>query len=572
MKSNTVTFPPSSITEMDDAVSILREQKDKWQGLPLTEKIDILDESICTYGTMLENWVNLNLEAKGVVNNQNAEGQEWIGGPLVILRYLQGLKRALGDIQRFGVPQFSGPVSGRSNGQVVAQIYPSSLYERIVTPGVSAEVWMEPGITAADLKKTQAIAYQEGRKTGSTVLVLGAGNVAGIPVNDTLYKLFVENKVVLLKINPINEYLGPLIEKTFNRLVSNGFLRIAYGGAQEGNFLCHHPGIDEIHMTGSDKTFDAIVFGVGDESKKRKESNQPLITKRFTSELGSIAPAIVVPGPWKPADLKYQAEQVTSHLFDNASFSCSRTRVILTHKNWAQRDMFLDHVRNVMAKVPLRTAYYPGADNLHKQFIDSHPSAEKFGKPGENQLPWTLITDIDPENSHDICFTKEAFCPVIAETALEAGGIPEFIDQAVDFANKTLWGTLSATIIVHPESLKDPKVAQAVERATENLRVGVVVINGIPSMAWAMATPPWGSYPGNPRHDIQSGVGHTHNVYMFSRPEKTVIRAPFRMSPKPIWFDSQKQVYANVTKKVAQYDLKPSWWKIPGIVMAALKK
>ena len=572
IQENTSPVPPSSIEEMDNAISILRDHRDKWQELSLTEKIDILDESIREFGTILDRWVNLNLQAKSAANDLYAQGMEWIGGPVVILRYLQGLKRALSDIHKSGTPQFSGPVTTRPNGQVVAQIYPSSLYERIVTPGVTAEIWMEPGVQVAELKSTQAVAYQGGKKPGKTVLVLGAGNVAGIPVNDTLYKLFVENQVVLLKMSPVNEYLGPLIEKTFHRLISNGYLRIVYGGPQEGHYLCHHPGIDEIHMTGSDKTFDAIVFGGGDEGRKQKEKKQPLITKRFTSELGNVAPAIIVPGPWSPADLEYQAEQIVSHLTDVAGFSCSRTRVILTHQNWPQKAVFLDHVRNVMATVPLRTAFYPGAKNLYQHFVDAHPSAEKFGKPNENQLPWTLIAGTDPANKDDICFTQESFCPVIAETSLEANNIPEFIDHAVEFANATLWGTLSATIIVHPQSLRDSKVAQAVERAIENLRAGVVVINGVPSMAWAMATPPWGSFPGNDIHDIQSGAGHTHNVFMFSRPEKTVVRVPFRMMPKPIWFNSQKRVYADVTKKVAHYDLKPAWWKIPGIVIAALKK
>lgn len=95
------------------------------------------------------------MKAKGDLHNPYAVGLEWIGGP----------------------------VSELPTGQVTAQIYPSSLYERIVTPGVKAEIWMEPGISIDDLPKTQAVFYRQPRKTGSVVLVLGGGNVAGIPVN-----------------------------------------------------------------------------------------------------------------------------------------------------------------------------------------------------------------------------------------------------------------------------------------------------------------------------------------------------------------------------------------------------
>ncbi len=50
------------------------------------------------------------------------------------------------------------------------------------------------------------------------------------------------------------------MEVAFRALIDAGYLRIVYGGAEEGAYLCNHPGVDEIHITGSDKTFDAIVW------------------------------------------------------------------------------------------------------------------------------------------------------------------------------------------------------------------------------------------------------------------------------------------------------------------------
>src|SRR5205823_7775360 len=100
--------------------------------------------------------------------------------------------------------------------------------------------------------------------------------------------------------------------------------------------------------------------------------------------------------------------------------------------------------------------------------------AEQFGTPGNKQLPWTLIAGVDPKNEDDVCFTTEAFCGLFAETALAAASIPEYIDRAVAFANEYIWGTLNATILVHPTSLKDPAIAAAVERAIANLRYGTV--------------------------------------------------------------------------------------------------
>ena len=166
---------------------------------------------------------------------------------------------------------------------------------------------MEPDVTIEELSRTQATAYQNKQPTGKVALVLGAGNVASISPMDILYKIFVEDQVVLFKANPVNAYLGPLIEEGFQALIEQGYLRIVYGGATEGSYLCQHPGIDEIHITGSDKTFDAIVFGHGPAGAARKAARQPLPNKRVTAELGNVSPLIVVP-VWSASDIAYQAE------------------------------------------------------------------------------------------------------------------------------------------------------------------------------------------------------------------------------------------------------------------------
>src|SRR5207248_6944156 len=128
-----------------------------------------------------------------------------------------------------------------------------TIYDRLFFNGITAEIWMEPGVTAAELPHTQAVVYQDKHHPGKVALVLGAGNVSSIGPMDILYKLFVEDQVVLLKTNPVNAYLGPLIEESFRALVEPGFLRVVYGGAEEGAYLCNHVGIDDIHITGSDK-------------------------------------------------------------------------------------------------------------------------------------------------------------------------------------------------------------------------------------------------------------------------------------------------------------------------------
>ena len=46
---------------------------------------------------------------------------------------------------------------------------------------------------------------------GAVSLVLGAGNQLPVVAGDILHKLILEDEVVVCKMNPVNEYLGPHI-------------------------------------------------------------------------------------------------------------------------------------------------------------------------------------------------------------------------------------------------------------------------------------------------------------------------------------------------------------------------
>ena len=109
---------------------------------------------------------------------------------------------------------------------MVARIFPQTLSDRFFL-GVTADLWMEPGVTVADLPQTQAVVYQDKHHAGKVALVLGAGNVASIAPLDVLYKLFVEDQVVVLKANPVNAYQGPLLEEAFwATLVMTGVITV----------------------------------------------------------------------------------------------------------------------------------------------------------------------------------------------------------------------------------------------------------------------------------------------------------------------------------------------------------
>ena len=119
---------------------------------------------------------------------------------------------------------------------------------------------MEPGVTSEETIANQASAYRKKDLKGKVALVLGAGNVSMLPVIDFLHKLFVELQVTIVKLNPVNAHLGPLMQEGFQALVDRGVLGFVYGGHMEGDYLCNHPVVEELHLIGSDKTFNFLMF------------------------------------------------------------------------------------------------------------------------------------------------------------------------------------------------------------------------------------------------------------------------------------------------------------------------
>ena len=547
-------------------LSTLQARKDDWVRLSIAERLSILDQVRADLYRIKERWVGAELEAKGIHAGTLPEAEEWVilG---TVFRAIRKHQRSLVEIQARGQPEIPGRIAEGPNGQVIAPVFPQEISDQLLFRGVSAEVWMEPGVTAEEMLNTQAAAYREKDRAGQVAFILGAGNASILPVTDLLHKLFVELRVAVVKLNPVNAHMGPLMEEGFRALVDRGFLGFVYGGVEEGAYLVNHPAVDELHLTGSDKTYEAVVFGTGPEGKKRKAERKPLVTKRFTGELGNVSPVIVVPGPWQQADIGEQAVQIASWLVANAGFACLTPRVIVQHQSWPLRGQLMDEVGRCLERYPTRNAYYPGAKDRHREYLAVHPEALEYGEARGDRLPWTIIPDVNHQEKNDICFKHEAFCGLCAETVIEAPDIPSFLKRTVAFVNNTLWGTLNATIIVHPHSIRDPDISAAIDGAIADLRFGTVSLNMLAYYSAYFMTAPWGAFPGHNVYDIQSGIGKTFNALMFERPEKSVVRAPFRRLD-PITVKSRRA--PQFCRQLADFEAYPAWWKLPGLAITAL--
>jgi acyl-CoA reductase-like NAD-dependent aldehyde dehydrogenase len=561
--------PPSTPSHIDAAIGRLRGGARAFAALPLEERIALANDLQRGYLRVAERVVAAGCRAKGIAQGAVAEAEEWATGPWPVVRQLRLLRESLAAIQRSGNTPI-GRVGATHDGRLSVRVFPGNGIDSMLFRNITVDVHMQAGVDAETLEATRALFYKQPNHDGCVVVVLGAGNIAAIAAMDVLTKLFNEGKVCVLKMNPVNAYLGPLIEDAFAAAIRRDFLAVVYGGAEQGRYLVYHDGIDEVHITGSDKTHDQIVWGPpGPEQKERKRRNEPLLKKPITSELGNISPVIVVPGPYSEKELRFQAEDAAGAFVMNGSFLCDAANMLVMPNGWGGSAAFLKGVQEVCAGVPPRQAYYPGAEQRWRSLTEGR-TLVKIGSPAPGALPWTFIAGLDPAARDEPLYTNEPFCPVLPEVRLGSADALEFLEHAVDFANERLWGTLTATLVVHPKSLRDPAVREALERAIVRLRYGTVTVNAFSGLSFGFAAPPWGGYPGATLDDIQSGRGFVHNTAMLEGIEKVVMRCPLTALPKPAYFPSHRTA-PTVLRRSTALEERASWSGVPGVVFAAMR-
>jgi acyl-CoA reductase-like NAD-dependent aldehyde dehydrogenase len=529
-KSN-LSFLESSTQEVDRAIARLNDRKQIWLTVDIPTRIEYLQRCIKSVMAVSEEWANAACSAKGIDLTSQLAGEEWMVGSVATLL---NLRQLITSLEANGQPR---PVNvhTRSHHQIVAQVFPDSLIDRLLWIGFRGEIWIEP-----DKPATQGLIYHNKPTNGKVSLVLGAGNISSIAPMDTLYKLFAEDQVVLLKMNPVNDYMGAILKQALQPLLADGFVQIVYGGADVGRYLCQHSKIDTIHITGSAQTHDAIVGGT-----------QTPLQKPITSELGCVTPILVVPGNWSTSDLAFQARHVAAMVVHNASFNCAAAQVLVTSEGWPQREAFLTQLKQEFAKISARQAYYPGAEERYWKFVDRYPNAEIVGEKAAGSVPWTVIPKVD-----EFALTTEAFCGILAEVRLEAAEAKTFLTEAVNFANTKIWGNLSCVVLI--DAVTQKHCAAELERAIANLNYGAIGINVWTGTIYFLSSLTWGAFSGNSPKDIQSGCGVVHNTYLFDHPQKSVLRAPFRIRPTPSWFAGHKTILP-LAQAFAELQAKPGW-------------
>ena len=198
---------------LDADLQSLAANREQWVKTTVEQRISILAEIKEALMPVAQAWAETASRQKGIAQGSSLEGEEWLSGPYTVMGYCNEMMSTLAKVQgkRHLVDV---PLRQLSNGRVVARVLPHSLWDHLLLSGVTVNVWMEPGVTPATLAQHTAAIYDPqstAHKVGKLGLVLGAGNIAAIAPLDVFHKLFAENEVVILKMNPVNEYLSDFL-------------------------------------------------------------------------------------------------------------------------------------------------------------------------------------------------------------------------------------------------------------------------------------------------------------------------------------------------------------------------
>ena len=567
---------PTAFPEFDEKIAELVAAKNTWAQSSVAERIKILQRIRDALADVSQDWADVACENKLIDPKSSLAGEEWLSGPYALMSTCNNLITTLSGIKD---KRYLDAFRKRqtATGQLAVRVAPASLWDRLLLSGVRAEVWMEKGVTGDTLSENAASAYDGAAadRTGRVALVLGAGNIAAIAPLDCFQKLFLEHQVVILKLNPVNDYLFEVLSKSLAPLIKIDALRIVKGAAAEGTYLTTHPDIEEIHITGAGATHDAIVWGAGDLGRANKKAGKRLNERRITSELGAVCPTIIVPGPWSRADIAFQAQNVATQKMHNSGFNCIACQVMIMPAKWDKADTFLRAVTRELGRAQ-RQPYYPGAVARMDEFRDKAGDARLIDRGTTPALVLNALTD----KSDTFFEQNEIFAPALSTYDIDQSDPEAFLIAAIKYANERLEGTLGANILIHPDTKKSIG-AKRFEEIIAEFHYGTIAINTWSGLGFLLTQTPWGAFPGHTLDDVQSGIGFVHNTNMFDHAERTIVSAPWRpfprgllsgqftLLPKPPWFISNRRQHVTA-RLLTAFVYRPSWLKLPRLFLNAL--
>ena len=151
--------------DLDRAVDAVARNADAWTRVPIVERLALARRCIDGCVATADAIVHASCRAKGLDPASHFAAEEWLSGPVPVVRNLRLLIDTLSEIDRTGTLRVQTLAPGSHDGDsdspsgVTINIFPNDIFDRLLYPGVHINVRMQPDVTAENLAQTVAIAY-----------------------------------------------------------------------------------------------------------------------------------------------------------------------------------------------------------------------------------------------------------------------------------------------------------------------------------------------------------------------------------------------------------------------------
>ena len=201
---------PSQL-ELDRNITTLRINSSELSKMSNKELIVLLNKTIENIQGIAYYWATLSAEKKGILQ-KHKEGEEWLGGPFVSILTLQYYIDYLANKNQLDTNKFDDTKNSY-------KVFPNKFIEKLTFPLINAEIRFSKSMTFEQINEYRGFKQRIGTNSGSITLILGAGNVSSIPFLDTIFHLVANRSSIILKLNPVNDYLNPVFQKVFHDLL-----------------------------------------------------------------------------------------------------------------------------------------------------------------------------------------------------------------------------------------------------------------------------------------------------------------------------------------------------------------
>ena len=546
---------PSKI-DIDRNISKLRVNSSEFLNIDKITLITLLNQTIENIKAISYYWATLASEKKGILN-KSKEGEEWIGGPFACIYAIQYFIDSLQNEDGLNISNFD-------DSKKSYKVFPTKTIEKLLFPFLEGEVRFGKNLSFEQINEFRGFANRFKNNKSKITLILGAGNVSSIPVLDALFHMIAYKSVIYMKLNPVNDYLLPIFTQVFEPFISRGYMIITEGDMEASKYLTQHEGFHHTHLTGSNFTYENIVYGKILNDKERSVKTLPKVNKKpITTELGNVTPIIVHPGNWSRSEIKHQAKKIVTAKLNNSGFNCIAAQVIVLPKDWKHTQKLKDDILFYLKKVGDTTSYYPGASENLDQLLETE-NYEQINNLSCN-TPF-LVSDLDLEKEYA---NKEVWSTALYFKEIPYTSNENFCSNSIEYVNNELWGNLGVTVLIKNHRKKTNQ--SILNDYVENLKYGTVAINEWSALGFVIPTLPWGGYPGNKDNDIQSGQGYVHNSLLFESPQKGVVYSRFRLSPiiDPPWFVTNKKAH-RIFKNLTYYQATKSKINLVKLIFSTL--